>query len=186
MNKAAFERKFTKADVGLNDCWIWLGQVTRSGYGLVYDSGKIKPAHRVSWEVYRAPIPEDHHVTHLCENSDCVNPDHLSCVSRGGHRRDKKRAKPQSGFRHSILSKTKPVVERFESKISKQGECLIWRGGRQMLFRRGKKVTNARIIACEIYGYNWLRSILRKKPSCGEKFCVNPAHFLIAKREIVS
>jgi hypothetical protein len=60
-----------------NDCWIWSGNVSKAGYGLVRTSGFLY-AHRMAWEVANdAELPKGKHVMHSCDNPPCVNPDHL-------------------------------------------------------------------------------------------------------------
>ncbi|MFA5346508.1 MAG: HNH endonuclease signature motif containing protein [Methanoregula sp.] len=71
-----FREKFTEGDP--DTCWMWKGAVHPQGYGLVKrKDGAQMRANRVSWEVYRGPIPEGMMVLHRCDNPGCVNPDHL-------------------------------------------------------------------------------------------------------------
>jgi hypothetical protein len=63
-----------------NDCWIWKGSKTGSGYGQIWVDGKYVTAHRISYELMVGPIPEGHAVDHLCRNRPCVRPDHLQAL----------------------------------------------------------------------------------------------------------
>lgn len=63
-------------------CWIWLGYVDRLGYGHVCSMGRNRPAHRVSYELHRGPIPDGLVIDHLCRVPGCVNPWHLEPVSQ--------------------------------------------------------------------------------------------------------
>lgn len=65
-------------------CWLWLGSISRAGYGrigVMVDGGKhgwvTRQAHRVVYELYRGPIPAGLELDHLCRTPTCVNPDHL-------------------------------------------------------------------------------------------------------------
>jgi hypothetical protein len=64
----------------INGCWIWIRERDKDGYGEISVHGikrqKLK-AHRVSWEVFKGPIPLGLNVLHKCDNPPCINPDHL-------------------------------------------------------------------------------------------------------------
>jgi HNH endonuclease len=65
----------------LGPCWIWLGAPNEGGYGTFWHEDKKRFAHRFSYELFIAPIPDELVIDHLCRNRICVNPDHLEPVT---------------------------------------------------------------------------------------------------------
>lgn len=74
--------RFAKSISKVRGCWVWQGQQYPNGYGLITVKGKTKLPHRVSYEVFKGPIPRGLEIDHLCRNRMCVNPDHLEAVTR--------------------------------------------------------------------------------------------------------
>src|SRR5581483_10657197 len=80
LNKDSFLERTTFDP--LTGCWVWTGTLSADGYGRVYTGARNTAwAHRVSYELHRAPIPAGCQIDHLCRNRACVNPAHLEVVS---------------------------------------------------------------------------------------------------------
>ena len=58
-------------------CWLWLGSVN-NGYGVVGLHCVSFAAHRISFEAFKRKISPGKIVRHLCNNTYCVNPEHLA------------------------------------------------------------------------------------------------------------
>ncbi len=73
------ERRFIGkvSKTGADGCWVWMANTFRNGYGGFTLNGKHTLAHRASWVIFNGEIPTGLQVLHKCDNSLCVNPDHL-------------------------------------------------------------------------------------------------------------
>lgn len=72
------EERFWSKVQKTDDCWLWTGGKTTSGYGLRWSPTGNRLVHRVSWEwANERPVPEGFHVCHHCDVRACVRPDHL-------------------------------------------------------------------------------------------------------------
>lgn len=68
-----------------NECWEWYGgKSSGNGYAVLWDGYKKNQifAHRISWKIFRGPIPKGYIVSQLCETPTCTNPKHLICGPR--------------------------------------------------------------------------------------------------------
>jgi hypothetical protein len=97
-------------------CWAWKGLYSTNGYGMFKRNKKMIMAHRGSYEAFKGSIPKEMYVCHSCDNSWCVNPDHLFLgtpkdsmldkVRKGRHSRGtihSQKIKASEAFRKSIV-----------------------------------------------------------------------------------
>ena len=83
-------------------CWLWLGSVqgkSGAGHGRLKWHGQTTLAHRLSWEIYRGPIPPGMLVCHTCDMGGCVNPDHLFIGIHADNHADRNRKGRQARYR---------------------------------------------------------------------------------------
>lgn len=75
------ERFHQRHEWDMIGCWNWTSYSTKVGYGMIgWTINGIKYqqlAHRMSYELYKGPIPDNLMVRHICDNPGCVNPFHL-------------------------------------------------------------------------------------------------------------
>jgi len=91
--QARLQRQISKQP---NGCWIWTGQGTKQGYGMIQPSAgqKRQMTHRWTYTQYVGEIPEGMQIDHTCHTKDttclggddckhrrCCNPDHLEPVT---------------------------------------------------------------------------------------------------------
>lgn len=78
-----------------NGCWTWLGHDDNFDRGMFYIPGysnKVK-SHHASYIILRGPRPEGKEAHHTCLNGSCVNPDHISWLTKSEHRAEHRRIK---------------------------------------------------------------------------------------------
>lgn len=64
-------------DATINECWEWIGGTIPDGYGTFRYKGESRLAHRVSYLFYKGNFKRRLKVRHTCDNTLCVNPNHL-------------------------------------------------------------------------------------------------------------
>ena len=81
MDRKQLKRFIDKVDFRITGCWEWMAYRDKDGYGMFKVKGKMKRAHRVSYEHFVGVIPpKPYEIDHKCKVTCCVRPDHLEVV----------------------------------------------------------------------------------------------------------
>ena len=88
-------------------CWEWNLSKQSNGYGQMKHEGKMKRAHRVSFEAFIGPIPCGMEILHSCDNRGCVNPEHLSVGTHKDNMTDmEKKGRVRRGHDHPMFGRS--------------------------------------------------------------------------------
>jgi hypothetical protein len=127
------ERFWSKVIKLSNRCWEWIGQTRGSGpkqqYGVIHLRGdgknKYASAHKFSWELHMGrKVPKPMVVCHKCDNTRCVNPDHLFIGSTLDNNQDRhQKDRDAKGEKHGRAKITEINVIEARERYSK-GESI--------------------------------------------------------------
>lgn len=70
-------RLLRKRIINDNGCWLWIGYVTKSGYGQTQYGDKVWFVHRIAYKLFKDNFINDLLVCHKCDIPNCFNPEHL-------------------------------------------------------------------------------------------------------------
>lgn len=90
MSVAAVPLRPDKVEVR-GECWVWVGRLSRHGYGRLRRGARLVFAHVHVYETLVGPVPEGLELDHTCRVRACVNPAHLEPVT---HAENMRRARP--------------------------------------------------------------------------------------------
>lgn len=122
------EERFWEKVKKTKGCWIWLagkysGENKEWGeYGAFNFNGKVKGAHRVSYEFCKGEIKKGLCIDHLCKNTLCVKPDHLEMVTHRENIRRGRNARKEKCKRGHDFDRV--VIKKRNGKTYKERRCL--------------------------------------------------------------
>jgi len=91
------ERFMKKVEIQDNGCWNWSGTTVKNRCGMLYGNfkwntdyydQKVERANRASYMLFKGEIEEGLVVRHKCDNSLCVNPEHLELGTQKDNKKD--------------------------------------------------------------------------------------------------
>ena len=114
-------KRFEKKIIKTKDCHFWTASKTKQGYGMFSYEGKSIPAHRFAYMAYVGDIEDTKIVHQSCNNTYCVNPEHLYLTTKSETRNKfcELRINPEMIFNESIryLEKLKRIRPDLKEEI---------------------------------------------------------------------
>lgn len=193
------DRFWSKVDK-TGECWEWTAGKNTGGYGIFWYKKENCLAHRVSWELSRGMPPEsDMVVCHKCDNTACVNPDHLFLASRRENILDMFEKKRNRGFTNRFTSRfatetkntSRPPLKKLKLSLIEaialktketDGKCKRWGGFKIGGVAKYTYNTKQYTVAKVLYEHHHQVILKRKdivRSVCGTPGCIEPTHLKI-------
>lgn len=112
----------SRVDVREDGCWMWLGGKDSNQYGQISYDGMRQRTHIVSYEVHIGPVPKGVCVCHTCDNTWCVNPEHLFL----GTKKDNYEDMRSKGRAHFNIGEEHPFAILKESDVLEIRQMLLF------------------------------------------------------------
>lgn len=96
---------------GPNGCWLWCGSGNEN-YGYFWTGSKRVTVQRFSFEFHKRKLRSGEQVRHMCDNSWCVNPEHLEAGTAKQNAADKS-IRGRSAYAKVAPDQAKEIYERY-------------------------------------------------------------------------
>jgi hypothetical protein len=117
---------FTRHVEFTDGCWIWHGDLDRSGYERIQTGTRPRRrwirAHRAAWMLFYGPIPEGMDVCHCCDNPSCVHPGQLFLGTHADNMTDMvEKGRSLRGERHPNAKLTEADIKAIRTQYAAGG-----------------------------------------------------------------
>lgn len=135
------------------DCWFWQGSITSNGYGKFNFQSKPYLAHRFSFAYFVQKPSNTLVIDHICENRNCVNPNHLRELTIN-----------ENALRNYRKPYTTQIAVLIIRGICKHGHKI--NSYKDLVFNEHWRCKECRKIQSSTKDFNFEKSLLLKKGLC--------------------